>query len=345
MTTKRVRNLLLMSLASFALLFGTACKPRAWIEARPLNPRTTDPMAFTVTAQDGDGVAEIKIKVNGSLVKTCTNSSTCTFMGGPYPAYDQSVVFYEATVKDTKGFLKQVGPYLTAIGRPWQNEIWIPVRGSSLAAPDAIDICFAGDGSYANDTDGLLSDIADKIYDNYFVTDGIKDNERKYKFFYTAVPTSTASCGANVITGALLANGSHCNAVAVLHKATMQDCSIGNIFTAEGSETKAFVHETGHAVFGLADEYEGNTSYFLPIPFANIWPDIGPNVGKQLCEANVSSYGGDPTLCDEFCDNPIFCGFDWWRYGTSITMMVNGDSSDKWGLPARKRVDWTHGKY
>jgi hypothetical protein len=348
MRTHRSRTLLVTGLMAVALLFGVACRPRAWIESRPLNPRATDAVTFRVTAEDGDGVAEIKIRVNGTLVKTCNNADTCTFMGGPYPGNDQSVLTYEATVKDNKGNSKQVGPYRSAVGRPWQNQTWIPVRGSQRAAADAIDVCFVGDLDYGGDTDALLSDVADKIFDNYFLTDRIKQNESKYKFFYSATPASVLNCGANIVTAQLLQSGAHCNAIAVLHKSTMQDCTVGNIFTAEGSETKAFVHESGHALFDLADEYEGDTSYHLSHPFPNIWPDLGPGsaqLGEQFCQDGVGAYGGAASQCDEFCDNAVFCGFGWWRYSTATTMMVWGDFDDPWGLPARKKLTWIHGKY
>lgn len=51
---------------------------------------------------------------------------------------------------------------------------------------------------------------------------------------------------------------------AVLHEENFRDCSIGSWFSAEGHDTKAFLHESGHAVFNMADEYDGNTNYFEP---------------------------------------------------------------------------------
>jgi hypothetical protein len=85
----------------------------------------------------------------------------------------------------------------------------------------------------------------------------------------------------------------------------------------------------------------------MPSPYANIWPDIGPgsNTGQQWCQADIAAYGGDPSQCNEFCNDPGDCNFGWWRYTTATTMMRRGLFSDPWGLPALRRLIHVHGKY
>lgn len=347
--TTRSRTLCLSALLTGSLLFGAACKPRLQARTSPLNPAATQTVTFTADAVDGDGIDKIKIYVNNGLVKTCNGNTSCSYTGGPYPAQDQGFVSYRVVAKDTKGFVKEVGPYTFAVGRPWNNQTWVPIRTSSLSSQDSINVCFGFDpnSGYNNNLHTFLSDVEDKIFDRYLQTDQIKENESKYKFYYTATPLDASNCGATIGNAVVFAAGTHCNAFVVLHNDSRRDCTSGSVFTAEGYTTKAFVHESGHALFGLADEYEGDTSYHLASPHPNIWPDLssGGSQGKQWCEADITAYGGDTTKCNEFCNDPSDCGFGWWRYTTATTMMVRGLHTDNWGLPALKQVQSVHAQY
>ena len=73
------------------LCVGMACKPKLKITANPLNPLPSQPITFTVRATDSSGIAVLKIEVNGALVKTCVQTTTCSFTAS-YAAFDQSDV-------------------------------------------------------------------------------------------------------------------------------------------------------------------------------------------------------------------------------------------------------------
>ncbi|MFH1621310.1 MAG: hypothetical protein ABIB04_04480 [Patescibacteria group bacterium] len=59
-------------------------------------------VTFTASANDQDGVDRIDLMINGSLVKSCYNQSTCSYTGGPYN--DRATVSYGAKIVDKKGF-------------------------------------------------------------------------------------------------------------------------------------------------------------------------------------------------------------------------------------------------
>jgi hypothetical protein len=328
------------------LCFGLACRPKVKAKAVPLNPLPAQAVTITISSEDPDGIAQIQVRVNGSLVKTCTNTSSCSHIDS-YPAFDQDFVSYEGTAIDNDGFSADVGPYTFAVGRPWNNQTWIPVRSSSLSASDAIDVCFARDPDYgaAGGLTIFLADVAEKIYERYMETDRINENESLYRFFYTASTLSADDCGGSLSNVAVMAQGSHCNAFAILHEDNFRDCSSNGVFTAEGDETQAFIHESGHAIFGLADEYEGTTSYFFAAPHPNIFPDFQQGAGQWLCQAEVSGGLLNPSSCNEFCDSPSNCGNGWWRHDTMTTIMVRGLFTDAWGLQPRRQVDWVHQQY
>ncbi|MFH1078278.1 MAG: Ig-like domain-containing protein, partial [Patescibacteria group bacterium] len=70
----------------------------------------TDLVTFTVTAADQNGIDRIDLMVEGQLVKTCSNTGTCSWTGGPYAS--TNYVSYGATVVDKAGYAIWTG-YMT----------------------------------------------------------------------------------------------------------------------------------------------------------------------------------------------------------------------------------------
>ena len=64
-------------------------------------------ITFTATANDQDGIDRIDILVNATLVKTCTNTNTCSYTGGPYT--NRNTVSYGAKIIDKKGYALWTG--------------------------------------------------------------------------------------------------------------------------------------------------------------------------------------------------------------------------------------------
>ncbi|MBX7237472.1 MAG: hypothetical protein K1X65_24045 [Caldilineales bacterium] len=73
--------------------------------------------------------------------------------------------------------------------------------------------------------------------------------------------------------------GVHYDAVGIIHKHGGSDCFTANgtsIFTAKVDKPLTFLHELGHAAFGLADEYVGAPSFWeIPASYgpSNMWHD------------------------------------------------------------------------
>jgi hypothetical protein len=126
---------------------------------------------------------------------------------------------------------------------------------------------------------------------------------------------------------------------AVLHTAELGDCTdiVRHSFSAEGHNTKAFLHESGHAVFGLADEYDAvpncYTNYKMPVvPEPNIWST------EAACRAEQTDKGRDPDACHMFTT----CQGGWWGIHQLAdgTVMQIGMVGDPWGIEAAERVTW-----
>jgi hypothetical protein len=329
---------------------SVACDPKVKVRHSPLNPGPGDTVTFTATASDSDGINFIEIMVNGSVIRRCPSATTCTTTAGPFPSADQSHVSYTARAVDNDGEDGRDGSYSFAVGFPWNGLPLVPARVvNGRTTSQTMDLCFAMDPDYGGDVARYLDDVEDKIFDRFIANEKLGAHRKDVNFYFTTTQVDASnSCAA--IPWSLRITGAFCDAWAVLHTTNFGDCTIGNHFSAEGHNTKAFVHETGHGLYGLADEYEGDTSYFMPSPNPNIWqhppmPFVGYPGGEGMCRLQVNSWGGDPDLCDQFCTNPGFCGSGWWRHTTDSTVMVRGMWDQDWGIPAERRIDWIHHRY
>jgi RNA polymerase sigma-70 factor (ECF subfamily) len=80
--------------------------PAVSISHSPSGPNTRDPITFTAAASDDGGVALIEIYVRGPgtsvpvLVQSCPNTTSCSYLGGPYTAGDGE---YYARARDQAG--------------------------------------------------------------------------------------------------------------------------------------------------------------------------------------------------------------------------------------------------
>ncbi|GIJ60360.1 hypothetical protein [Virgisporangium aurantiacum] len=72
---------------------------------------------------------------------------------------------------------------------------------------------------------------------------------------------------------------------------TLRECAVGGVFSAEAGEPDAFIHETGHAGWGLADEYPFGVDYFQPNPYPNIYLSL------DACTADVGNLNGVAADC------------------------------------------------
>jgi hypothetical protein len=89
---------------------------------------------------------------------------------------------------------------------------------------------------------------------------------------------------------------------AILHPATpapgnvntLRECAVDKTFSAEATETGVFIHETGHAGWGLADEYAPDGGYDPPDPFPNVYSSL------DACTADVGHLDGVAADCRGF---------------------------------------------
>lgn len=242
----------------------------------------------------------------------------------------------------------------------------IPVPSRTTGNPNGkIDVVFVPDDDYgtADQIDTwlpqFLSHVNQQIDDRLGGRAPVSGNLNKFNFYYTRDQGSVSdsncaqrrSLPRNIIRDCPFAD-----VFVVLHTTIFDDCSTrGNrapsIFSAEGPPGRSFIHESGHAIFDLSDEYpdppqEACTGYFQADPCPNTWNSL------QQCRNDAVAEGWDPDDCFQFVTNhwcwnllPWRTG-DWWKLGTTRYIMYDGDYfNNGWGEPASRRINWVLSQY
>jgi hypothetical protein len=80
-----------------------------------------------------------------------------------------------------------------------------------------------------------------------------------------------------------------------------------------------FLHETGHAIFGLIDTYCGNTLYWQNDPDPNVWSS------KENCVKDAINNSWDPFACRQIQQNTqTACAKQFWRWDPDPDIMHEG---------------------
>ena len=182
----------------------------------------------------------------------------------------------------------------------------------------------------------LSSKRGSKGIPNYDEVAPIKYNMDNFNFYYSSEEGEADSAGTP--PSGFWTDCSFVDSLVVLHTSDFTDWTSGNHFSAEGYNTKAFLHESGHGIFGLVDEYDDMgrgciTSYSEPDTRPNIWAT------EDSCRDYAEDRGGtgdwDPDLCNKFTE----CQGDWWKLD-AYDIMVRGLVEDGFGVACTRRINW-----
>ncbi len=219
------------------------------------------------------------------------------------------------------------------------NKAVIPVPGRSIGNHgDKFDIVFIPDADYGSAADvntwqaTFLDHIDHQIDERLDGAAPVTGNLCEFNFYYTKMQGVASS---KTLPTDLSLVAPFADAFVLFHNTEFGDStSMGtpSIYGAEGPVGRSFIHESGHGIFGLADEYDGcGTSYFQPNPMPNIW---GTEADGR---ADASSQGWNPDDIQKFTN----CQGDWWKLGTGEFIMFDGTRfANGWGTPAERRIQW-----
>lgn len=336
------KRLILVFMVLITFLAG--CSTDVQVTHSPIVVKDDDTVTFTaraITSTTPDSL-RIQILVNAILVKTC-DSSPCVYTGGPYPTRKDGFLSYAANIEakytfNGKQYTKTDvdGYYFTGVtddNYNWNSSEYLYARYKGDTA-DHEDLVFHMADDYAANGQNFgdfIDDASDKVRDVYGGQDILETNLHNFNFWVYKKDAQATGCG--TVDGDADTDMPWRDDDAVLHAANFQDCTNVGLshFSAEGFSTKAFLHESGHAVFGLGDEYDGPTNYtIVQSPEPNIFAT------ENECRTEQNNKNRDPDECYEFTAR----SGGWWSIHQGTTVMTTGNVGNPWYTEAAERVRW-----
>ncbi len=220
-----------------------------------------------------------------------------------------SQVEYRFVVTDTDGRITQKMALFDAGDSPWPTDKILLYSTTHQPLSSTLNLCFFPDRDFQRNWKAFLDDTHKMIFDGFHQSNIIKDRKERWTFFYTQQDAD----GLNIALD--FTNPDHypdfmkedlitgIDAFALLHKTPYSDGSYmygnihflhNNVFTSESYNPGTAIHEMGHAVFQLSDEYDG-CACFEPIDgFSNVFSN------EEDCLAFHRKNGQANGTCHEY---------------------------------------------
>jgi hypothetical protein len=186
----------------------------------------------------------------------------------------------------------------------------------------AFNVLFVPDTAYGNmsvlaNRQAFVNDLAQVIENGYWQNRAYFNGWAHYNYFYMTAsgsvterapaPDGSFRCPTVTWPAQVGTDGAFADQIVLIHKNELRDCGGGGRATAEPTSFRTIVHETGHGLFGLPDEYCCDGGYFVksPVMYSSLAACNGDaaNAGWRNCQSYTSSRDGSV----------------WWRSQGNIT--------------------------
>lgn len=321
------------------LLAGCAGRMTMSTRYSPLHPTDNASVEFDVTAKDSDGIEKADLYVfeyelflnNGmqsaqqrpggtwGLVKTWNFPSNPTTIDemhtvSGFPA--KSYITYIIEVFDTNGNKKNEEWTFAAGTWPFGNS---PIPLWSNGAPaERIDVAFVADNTDFTQARDMLDDLEYLIFDGYHINNGVKEGKVYWQFYYSPQLGFISDYDSGVLNMDIpsgIDNSSIIDHAAIIHTSVKRDWASGGNFGTEPINIGTAVHESGHAAFGLSDEYSGGGHRTSNDPHHN-------NFNSQSdCETYNTANGWEASDCENIEGS-------WWRPEPSSLKCIMHNDDD-----------------
>ena len=212
----------------------------------------------------------------------------------------------------------------------WCGPNVIPLRINGRTA-SKIDVVFIPDEDYGGDMARFVSNVQDTIINGYYRNTAIEQNRTKFNFYYLnddADITAYPACGFNPPLGSCEAfqdATTFADSLPVVHTTNFRDWSgtacERRVFCSEPTSYRTFVHESGHSLFGLKDEYCCDSHYSQNDPNPNIWSSL------SNCQSDAGAMGWNTGDCSNFCTaGSGNCGSGYWDIDPAHCVMACSQS-------------------
>lgn len=285
---------------------------------------------------------EIWVNDKGAPDQVATTTTSTTYTINDINAGDL-VYSCKVATGDEESF---TGWRRTRVGAPAQGEA-VPVvltggranRVDVVLVPDGDDFTGAGDAAFQTAMESLIKGsyygegffLARQQGFNFWLANTTGDAER--------VPDPTPADPANtrcVLTAPANWGDEYAwaDTGALMHANVFRDCASNGLFSAEPASLGTTLHETGHAPFGLPDEYCGpcDGGYWENTPNATMWDTLAE------CQTDAPSLGRVASDCRQITDVDPPNG-TFWTSEPDITDLMNSDRHPPQAGDIR-RIDW-----
>jgi hypothetical protein len=305
---------------------------------KPLLPLPGQSVTITAEALDGAAkprpklVDEINIEVNNANVKRVTGTSTTTYTFTPVSTPGTPIFKYRCmatNAADPDGadtWTRQV-----RIGRI--DEIMSPAVSMGASATH-IDVVLVSDArSYAAwDNPTLQNDLYDELWNGYYGNSYVltQQNHLSIHVGHSQGTTSGFSAGTCGLTPPKdWDRYTDADVGWILHNNPLRDCAKRSLrmFGSDTADVGTVVHETGHAPFGLSDEYCCDGGYSQAATNPDVYQGRAacdadaPNVGRTAADCRLITgdwWTSDPMSADIMVDNTVFNALDIRRWNALI---------------------------
>jgi hypothetical protein len=106
------------------------------------------------------------------------------------------------------------------------------------------------------------------------------------------------------------------------------------VMKAPADQYSLFLHETGHAIFGLVDTYGGDTWHYEIDPYPNLWSSLAS------CQSDASANGRDSSRCRSIGQTSSVSGSgEFWRWDPDPDIMAAAYYG-QFGAASTRRIDY-----
>jgi hypothetical protein len=288
-----------------------------------------------------DGTLTQTLAAAEAIVKTCDPSGTvsslnCSHtMSTAFPA--NSLVKFSAKAFDGSGKTSTESYSFAAGDYPLPNDpIPIRLKGETVKS---FDVIFIPDTDITvNSFRDQLDEVIENLYFKYFL---VKTWRGLYNFYYSGVQGNYEEL-CNFTNPSNMANlTAVADTVAILHQTNLRDCRSGMVMSSEINYDKTLIHETGHALFNVKDEYCCDSSYSQQTCERNLWSSL------SNCQADAPTIGYPTTNCTQLTNGTTTLNF--WRIDPAgaggCIMGPNQHNSDSdFAKACSRRINWRVGK-
>ncbi len=360
-------SLLLKACGLLILLAMTqGCAVRIQSTHDPVHPESGGPVYLTATATGS--VDKIEIWAEVSEITACLpnrieqvvvrpyrrvavcnpfgwrRSRTCWASIRGTDAPDNAIIRYRAVAKSPL-WRTSTDEYSFAVGDFPCEQYPVPIRASTDDTSKSMDIVVVRDPDIEEEF--FLSYLRDLIDDKFFRFDVFRKARHLHNYWYSretgdyrrqngvCVFEPPNAAGDSLFN---LSDEAHVADVFLfLHATDQEDCASGVNFSSEFWLEHTIVHEAGHAIFDLRDEYS-----LADNPYAPPQTQGPPNLwdSKDKCEADSQALGLDSEGCRTRSTGGSHAIID--AAGVRGCVMGYQNPTSDFGPACRLRIHWKH---